>query len=333
MDGLDLPNQYHPYIDFEHERGPTPIEPLTFCVAAWRHSGWRHQRLQVWEAMNRLHLPNHRLLKFANCGGNCYVEIHNKLSPNPGQECDARLRADTCHDRFCVPCGQARAFAISTALAARISTAPARFLTLTLRCNQRPLAERLTRLYTCFNLLRRRQFWIDHITGGAAFCEVTLGKTPGNWHVHLHCIITGGWVEQSKLADEWYAVTGDSYIVDIRPISADETIARYVTKYVTKPASKDVYDTPTALDEMLLALRGRRLCLTFGTWRGTPLKPVAPSSEGWSLLCRLDALADRRRPLTPLQVLAIRILSARYPARFTNTSPSPPPVVADNCPV
>lgn len=283
--------------------------------------------------MNRLHLPNHRLLKFANCGANCYVEIHNQHSPNPGQECDARLRADTCHDRFCIPCGQARAFAISTALTARIHNDTCRFLTLTLRCNQRPLAERLTRLYTCFNLLRRRDFWKNHITGGAAFCEVTLGKTPGNWHVHLHCIITGGWVEQSKIADEWLAVTGDSYIVDIRPIAADEKIAGYVTKYVTKPASKEVYDTPAALDEMVSALRGRRLCLTFGTWRGTPLKPVAPSSEGWTLLCRLDALADRRRPLTPLQILAIRILSARYPARFSNTSPSPPPVVADDCPL
>jgi hypothetical protein len=327
-DGLDLPNQNHPYLDFDDRSGPPPIEPLTFVEAAWRHSGWRHQRLKVWESLNRLHLPNHRLLKYANCGANCYVEIRNKHSPNPAQDCDARLRADTCHDRFCVPCGQARAYAISTALAARMAPLSTRFLTLTLRCNQRPLAERLTRLYTCFALLRRREFWQNHVTGGAAFCEVKLGATPGNWHVHLHCIITGDYVTQSKLADEWLAVTGDSYVVDIRAVPDSAARAAYVCKYVSKPCSKDVYDNPDALDEMVTALRGRRLCLTFGVWRGTPLKPVAPSAEGWTLLCRLDALADRRRPLTPLQILAVRILSARYPARFLTTALPPPPLPA-----
>jgi hypothetical protein len=208
-----------------------------------------------------------------------------------------------------------------------------RFLTFTLKCNNRPLLERLNRLYTCFNLLRRREFWRSHVTGGAAFCEVKLGKTPGNWHVHLHCIIAGGWVEQSKLADEWFAVTGDSYIVDIQAIPDPAVRARYVAGYVSKPSSKDVYEIPAALDEMVLALRGRRLCFTFGTWRGTPLKPIAPSSEGWSLLCRLDSLADRRRALTPLQRIALRILSARYPARFLTEALPPPDSPSDDCPI
>jgi hypothetical protein len=151
--------------------------------------------------------------------------------------------------------------------------------------------------------------------------------------VHLHCIIEGCWTEQSKLADEWFAVTGDSYIVDIRPVPEAAARAAYVCKYVSKPCSKDVYDNPDALDEMLLALAGRRMCLTFGTWRGTPLKPIAPSSEGWTLLCRLDALADRRRPLTPLQILAIRILSARYPERFMNKALPPPPSAPHDYPL
>jgi len=333
LQGLDLPNQYHPYFDVDHDRGPQPIEPITPVEAAWRHSGWRHQRLKVWESMQRLALPNHRLLKFANCGTNCYVEILNSQSPNPGQESDARLRSDTCHDRFCIPCAQARGFAIATALAARMADTTTRFVTFTLRCNQRPLLERLDRLYTCFNLLRRREFWKTHVTGGAAFCEVKLGKTPGNWHVHLHCIVSGGWVEQSKLADEWFAVTGDSYVVDIQAIPDAAVRARYVAGYVSKPSSKDVYEIPAALDEMVLALRGRRLCFTFGTWRGTPLQPIAPSQVGWTLLCRLDALADRRRPLTPLQILALRILSTRYPARFLTNDLPPPPCDDDNCPI
>lgn len=324
LNGLILPDQWIPPIDFEERPGPAPIEPVTICEAAWRHSGWRHQRLQVWRALQRVGVNNHRLLRFANCGAACYVEVLDQPTPDNPQGFDARLRSDTCHDRFCVPCGTAKAAAITAALTEKMALEKTRFITLTLRSNGKPLRDRLDRLYHCFGQLRHRQFWKDHVDGGAAFCEAKIGKDPTNWHVHLHIIVTGSYIPQKDLSSEWHSVTGDSYIVDVRPVDEGHTPAAYITKYVTKPATKEVYEQPQVLDEMIRAFSGRRLCLTFGTWRGTPLKPKAPPTTGWRIIARLDYFAERNRKLTPIQKRALFVLARRYPERF-QTEDQPPP--------
>jgi hypothetical protein len=50
-----------------------------------------------------------------------------------------------------------------------------------------------------------------------------------------------------------------------------EITGRYVTKYASKPLNTSFANSPALLDEALRALKGRRLCLTFGSWYGTPL--------------------------------------------------------------
>ena len=315
--GIILPNQPVQFIDHDPDHHRAPIEPITLHEGLWRHSGWRHQRTQVWEAMKRSHLPDARLERFANCGSGMVVEVTDPDRLAQPSDFDVRIASNTCHDRFCVPCGQAKAFVICTALQARMEGVDVKFITLTMRSNGRSLRDRLDRLYACFAQLRHRRLWKDAVAGGAAFCEVKLGAGTGNWHVHLHILAAASFIEQKALADEWHSVTGDSFIVDIRKPDATHGVARYVTKYVTKPASKEIYDNPAALDEMIAALRGRRLCLTFGTWRGTPLKPHRPSSEGWQSLCRMEHLLACSTPTSPLMAMALNVLRHRYPDRFS----------------
>ncbi len=318
--GIILPDQPVGFLDHDPDHFRAPIEPITLREGLWRHSGWRHQRIQVWQALKRARLNDTRLERFANCGSGMSLEYTDPEKLAKPSDFDVRIAANTCHDRFCVPCGAARAFAIYTGLQARMEGKAIKFITLTLRCNGKSLKDRLDRLYTCFSQLRRRKLWTNAVQGGAAFCECKLGKSADNWHVHLHLLCECDFIAQKDLSSEWHAVTGDSFIVDIRQPDQTHGVARYVTKYVTKPASKEVYDSPAALDEMISALKGRRLCLTFGTWRGTPLKPHRPSSEGWKSLCRMDHLLANSTPNSPLIAMCLNVLAHRYPDRFSLTA-------------
>jgi hypothetical protein len=80
-----------------------------------------------------------------------------------------------------------------------------------------------------------------HVHGGAGAYEIKRGKGSGGWHPHMHEIAlldanAFEFVEQerkgkmvsvplefeSQLTKEWWQITGDSYIVDVRRIYADE---------------------------------------------------------------------------------------------------------------
>ena len=53
--------------------------------------------------------------------------------------------------------------------------------------------------------------------------EIKRGQGSGLWHPHLH-MIAGREVEPDAemLSREWHEITGDSFIVDVRPISQDD---------------------------------------------------------------------------------------------------------------
>jgi len=161
-------------------------------------------------------------------------------------------------------------------------------LTLTLRSDQEPLKDLLRKLYKCFGRLRRVKPCKGRLRGGVAFCEVKWSERASRWHPHLHVIYEGTYIPKDQIADAWHRITGDSYIVDIRTINDHLHAGRYVAKYISKPLSSTYLNRPDRLDEAIDALTGRRMCTTFGTWRGWPLfkkpdpvdwEPVAPLSE------------------------------------------------------
>jgi hypothetical protein len=113
--------------------------------------------------------------------------------------------------------------------------------------------------------------WAESVTGGAAFLEVKWSDKAQRWHPHLHIIAEAKFMDQGMLSTTWRTISHDSFIVDIRRVKNAEVTGHYVTKYASKPLNTSFAHTPALLDEALKSLKGRRLCLTFGTWYGTPL--------------------------------------------------------------
>ena len=102
--------------------------------------------------------------------------------------------------------------------------------------------------------------------------EVKRGSGSGSWHPHVHAI----WLceeppSQAELSSEWLKITGDSYIVDVRPIndSSDERTVKgflEVFKYAVKFSDQSESDTWHCYEN----LRGRRLIGSFGLFYGIP---------------------------------------------------------------
>jgi hypothetical protein len=112
-------------------------------------------------------------------------------------------------------------------------------------------------------------------------------------------MLHGLYIPKSDLWRAWYAITGDSMIVDIKLVNDKGVIGRYVTKYVAKPLSSTFLNRRPQFDELVRAMVGRRLCITFGDWRGIRLTQ-SPEPGEWinigsfhSVLCQaLDGDAD-----------------------------------------
>jgi hypothetical protein len=265
----------------------------------FRHSGWARDRGRVLDSLKRTLQPVARLLRFANCGYGTYVMASNDEPPR------YRVVGSTCHDRFCLPCSQARSRTISLNVLERLKTAPVRFLTLTVNTNQQTLHMAIDHLLASFQRLRRSVPWQLHVTGGVAFLEVKWMPDTARWHPHLHCLIEGTYFPHYRLKTAWQQATSGSTIVWIVPVRGRDSIARYVTKYAAKPLNQSFLRDPARLDEAVLALHGRRLSITFGTWRGVALTPK-PSDEGWHYFEHLDTLLFRAAAgdVDALQVLA-----------------------------
>jgi len=270
------------------ESGSLTPEPGTLSqhCTAFRHSGWQADRDRVYDAMVAVGTGASRLLRFAMCGAFAWVM---RSADDPAV---LRIAGNYCHDRHCIPCARAKAATVAGNLRAQVGDRPHRFITLTLRSTTDTLTEQVSRLYKCFAKLRRRSCWSDRIKGGAAFLELTYNHERGCWHPHLHVVADGAYLPQQELSSEWLQVTGDSYIVDVRLIRGKDQCLDYVTKYASKGFGHDVIAHRDALEAAIVALRGRRLCLTFGTWRGVCLTAQPPDGD-WLPLAPLGEIIVR----------------------------------------
>ena len=113
---------------------------------------------------------------------------------------------------------------------------------------------------------RGRGCVLDGVHGAVWSYEVKRGQGSGVWHPHLHMIALAE-VEpsQERLSREWHEVTGDSFIVDVRPIEGDPAegfmeVFKYAVKFSDQPAA----DTWHAFQ----VLKGKRLLGSAGCFRG-----------------------------------------------------------------
>jgi hypothetical protein len=134
------------------------------------------------------------------------------------------------------------------------------------------LAERFQHLHKAQReLWKRKQRGVvatalDGVAGAVWSYEVKRGTGSGSWHPHLHMIaLAENQPDQVQLSAEWHNITGDSFIVDVRPITGDPVegfmeVFKYAVKFSDQPAADTVHAFET--------LRGKRLLASSGAFRG-----------------------------------------------------------------
>lgn len=283
------------------DAGELPTLPEPF-----KHSGWRRYRQRIWQALNEAGVRESRLKAFSRCGAQVWILAH-KTEPDR-----YKIVLGTCHDRFCLPCARMRAANIRDNLQAALTTETLRFVTLTLAHTKAELAGQIARLYRAFRDLRATAWWQERVDGGAAFLEVTRNAATGMWHPHFHVLVAGRYLPQHQLSQLWFEATGDSCIVDVRAVRDRQEVAKYVTKYVTKPLSSNVFDDLAVLVEVVQALEGRRMLVTFGAWRKWHLT-ASPSTDEWTLYAHESQLWQRLNEGDPFaRTLADAVLEFLY---------------------
>ncbi len=141
------------------------------------------------------------------------------------------------------------------------------------------LEERFEKLHRSFQALNKQRHgkgsghstWTN-AKGGVASFEVKRGGSSELWHPHLHAIVLchpSRPVDAYRLSAEWLKITGDSYIVDIRPIKEKEGEGvmggfMEVFKYAVKFSSMNSIDVV----ECWRKLKGQRMLSSFGLFYG-----------------------------------------------------------------
>lgn len=150
-------------------------------------------------------------------------------------------------------------------------------LTFTVR-NGPDLLERFEHLADSFQRLQnRRRLWnkgargaqwteFARVDGAVGSYEVT--NRGNGWHPHLHMVaLAPSEPLQAALRAEWQAITGDSFMVDVRPFQeAQDPAAGFmeVMKYALKFGDLSLPDNWHAAQ----VLRARRLLFSIGCFRG-----------------------------------------------------------------
>lgn len=156
---------------------------------------------------------------------------------------------------------------------------------------------------------RGRGSSLDGVAAAVWSYELKTGKNSGLHHPHLHMIaLSESMPDQSALSAEWHNITGDSFIVDVRPISQEDPVSGFIE--VFKYAVKFSDQTPEEIVHAWETLGGRRLLGSAGLFRGV----VIPES-----------LLDESDNLEGLDYIEYfyRFLSAGYSLERTRTGQEP----------
>ena len=110
------------------------------------------------------------------------------------------------------------------------------------------------------------------LKAGSAVWSYEFTNKGKGWHPHVHAV----WLchtapDPFRLSEEWHRLTGDSYIVDVRPIDMADPISGFceVFKYALKFSDLPDQERLTAYR----TLKGKRLQDSFGDLRGLDVEP------------------------------------------------------------
>jgi hypothetical protein len=147
-------------------------------------------------------------------------------------------------------------------------------VTLTVK-NGADLAERMHHLRSSMRKMsesRRNalkgQVFVEFAKSSGGFHSVEVTNRGNGWHPHVHMIwLCSEKPNQSLLSKEWQAITGDSYIVDVRPLHDPVEGFLEVCKYALKFSDLSLSDNYHAFQVM----SGMRLIDSHGVLRGVQI--------------------------------------------------------------
>lgn len=115
-----------------------------------------------------------------------------------------------------------------------------------------------------------------HTTAGSYSIEVKRGTGSGLWHPHVNLLVLSSKpIRKDKVIAEWSEVTGDSFIVECLRVKADTNAFVEIFKYALKFSDMEFEDNYYAWER----LRGRRLCGSFGDFRGLEVERDVDETE------------------------------------------------------
>lgn len=278
---------------FTHEAAPADWEPnrnrtydfpkASSVESLFRHGSWRTDRELVRTALRAAETPWARMQRFGECGSQCRFERNTETG-------EIRMVANYCGDRFCRPCGRARASRIRHRVTPWLSEGKHSMLTLTLAQNEASLNSTIDKLYKSWVNLRRLRKYKRDLAGGALFVELTRGELGTHWHTHAHVLVRCPFLDWAEMRANWFRITGDSHVVNIRAVRDSAEGAWYAGKYATKGFDHTVLHSPAALVAAIHGLRSRRLVAPFGDWWNRPKDEQEPKVGEWVFLWSLETV-------------------------------------------
>ena len=131
-----------------------------------RHAHWWEDRVEIIAAMKEAGVSESQIFRFEQCGARAWVEV------DPSTD-KLRLRAQYCHNRHCLPCGQARVLLVADNIVAKMDNDDQYLhIVLTTRHEKLPLSDQLTRLLKWWKALRNRPLWKNAVDGGVGFLQM-----------------------------------------------------------------------------------------------------------------------------------------------------------------
>ena len=147
-----------------------------------------------------------------------------------------------------------------------------RFITLTLRHSNDPLADQLKHLRKAFARLRDSKLWRQHFGRGISCVEVTHNADTDQWHPHVHIVADGHFIAHTRLRAAWEQASGGSRIVDIRLVRSRREASNYIGKCIGKSSAIEAIPNHR-LAEFLHAFTGLRTHSLIGKGCRKIIKP------------------------------------------------------------
>jgi len=207
-----------------------------------------------------------------------------------------RVQSSRCKLRWCPICRDVSRMIVTGAVDAWLERQHyPKMLTFTLKHNDDELFLQINHLYKSFQKIRQRAYFKQNIYGGVWFFQLKQNPQTEQWHAHIHCLVAGKYLNQTKLKKLWFKITGDSFIVDIRAVKNLESASTEVARYATSPADL----TKMSLDhawEVFEATEGRRICGTWGSAKGMVLRPTPQEdTEEWTKIADFQWINIKRQ--------------------------------------